>query len=164
MRQKRKHLTYKAFYIGLTVALALGVGVKAFAGPDRVSILGNSKHIGFRYDKYNETNPGVFLTWDDAIAPNVDFSVGAYQNSYARLSVMASASWLPIEVGPIQAGVFAGVAHYPVNGRDQPFHIGDWVPMAGVQVIAGNFFIQAMPASTNLKRSIIAAGITFEVK
>lgn len=163
MRQNRKHISYKAFYVGLTVALVIGAGVKAFAGPDRVSILSNSKHIGFR-SEFNETNPGVFLTWDDAIAPNVDLSLGAYQNSYSRLSIMATASWLPIEIGPIQAGVFAGTAHYPVNGRNQPIHVGDWIPMAGVQVICGNFFIQAMPASVDLKRAIVAAGITFEVK
>ena len=164
MRQRRKDIGYRSFFVAFTIALVVLATCKATAGPDRVSILTNSDHIGFRYQGFNEQNPGVFLTWDDAIAPNVDFSVGAYQNSYARLSVMATASWLPIEVGPVKAGIFAGVAHYPINGRNQPLHVGDWIPMAGVQVIAGNFFIQAMPASTDLKRSIIAAGITFEVK
>ena len=160
MRQRR----YRWFFVAFTLALLVLATCKANAGPDRVSILTNSDHVGFKYQGFNETNPGVFLTWDNAIAPNVDLSIGGYLNSYAKPSVMVAATWLPLEVGQCSAGVFAGVVHYPENGRYEPTHIaGDVIGMGGLQLICGPLFVQAIPASTDFSRAIVAVGITMEI-
>jgi hypothetical protein len=165
MRQRRKDLAYRWFFVAFTLALVVLATCKANAGPDRVSILTNSNHIGFRYQGFNETNPGLFLTWDNAIAPNVDLSVGGYLNSYAKPSMMIAATWLPIEVGQCEAGVFAGVVHYPGNGRYEPTSIAgsDVIGMGGGQVICGPVFMQVIPAATDLSRAIVAVGITMEI-
>lgn len=168
MRQNRKDINhwYFLFFIALTIVLVLLATCKAVAGPDRVSILTNSDHIGFRYQGFNEQNLGLFLTWDDAIAPEVDLSVGAYLNSYTKPSVMVAATWLPIEVGQCSAGVFGGLVHYPGNGRYEPTSIGgsDVIGMGGVQVICGPVFVQVIPASTDFSRGIVAVGITMEIE
>lgn len=166
MRQRRKDINhwYFLFFVAFTLALVVLATCKANAGPDRVSILTNSDHVGFKYQGFNETNPGVFLTWDNAIAPNVDLSIGGYLNSYAKPSVMVAATWLPLEVGQCSAGVFAGVVHYPGNGRHEPTHIaGDVIGMGGLQLICGPLFVQAIPASTDFSRAIVAVGITMEI-
>jgi hypothetical protein len=154
------------FFVLFTLVLVVLATYKAYAGPDRVSILTNSDHIGFKYQGFNETNPGVFLTWDNAIAPNVDLSVGAYLNSYAKPSVMVAATWLPIEVGQCEAGIFGGLVHYPGNGRYEPTSIAgsDVIGMGGVQVICGPVFVQAIPAATDFSRAIVAVGITMEIE
>ena len=166
MRHRRKDINhwYFLFFVAFTIALVVMATCKATAGPDRVSILTNSDHIGFRYQGFNEQNPGVFLTWDDAIAPNVDLSIGGYLNSFAKPSVMVAATWLPIEVGQCEAGIFGGLVHYPGNGRYEPTRIvGDVIGMGGVQVICGPVFVQAIPASTDFSRAIVAVGITMEI-
>lgn len=168
MRQNRKDIKhwYFVLFVALTIMLVVLATCKAIAGPDRVSILTNSDHIGFRYQGFNEQNPGVFLTWDDAIAPTVDLSIGGYLNSYANVSVMVAATWLPLEVGQCEAGLFAGAVHYPGNGRYEPTSIGgsDVIAMGGVQVICGPIFVQAIPASTDFSRAIVAVGITMEIE
>lgn len=167
MRQRRKDLNhwYFVFFVAFTLMLLVLATFKASAGPDRVSILTNSDHLGFKRE-YHEQNLGVFLTWDNAIAPNVDLSIGGYLNSFAKPSVMVAATWLPLEVGQCSAGLFAGAVHYPGNGRYEPTSIAgsDVIGMGGVQVICGPVFVQAIPASTDFSRAIVAVGITMEIK
>lgn len=164
MRQRRKDIAYRWFFVAFTLVLVVLATCKAYAGPDRVSILTNSDHVGFKRE-YHEQNLGVFLTWDNAIAPNVDLSIGGYMNSFAKPSVMVAATWLPIEVGQCEAGLFAGAVHYPGNGRYEPTRIvGDVIGMGGLQVICGPIFVQAIPASTDFSRAIVAVGITMEIE
>ena len=168
MRQNRKDINhwYFVFFVAFTLALVVLATCKAYAGPDRVSILTNSDHIGFKYQGFNEQNLGLFLTWDNAIAPKVDLSVGGYLNSYAKPSLMVAATWLPIEVGQCEAGIFGGVVHYPITGRHEPTSIAgsDVIGMGGVQVICGPIFVQAIPAATDFSRAIVAFGITMEIE
>lgn len=79
------------------IALCLLLPNIAAAGPDRVSVLLGSAHIGaapsIRDGRgYNQINPGLFLTWE---TDHVDWTIGAYLNSFERGSVSATAG-LPI--------------------------------------------------------------------
>ena len=58
---------------------------------DRVSFLFGSRHVDMSTD-FNETNPGVFLTWENAVGP-LDVSAGVYLNSYENTTVILTASW-----------------------------------------------------------------------
>lgn len=163
--QEGKAVTGVVRLICASLAAVIHLTVDAHAGPDRVSILTQSEHIGFRFDGFNEKNLGVILTWENALGRDLDVNLGAYKNSYARGSVMASVSWTPIDVGQCEFGAFAGVVNYPIEGRHQPVSIGgtDLIAMAGLQARCGNFFINAMPASPDMSRGIVAAGITMEI-
>lgn len=129
------------------------------ADPDRVSILLGSHHVGADFD-FNEVNPGVFLTWE---GENVDWSFGAYENSYSHTSVAATAYLPLIEWDGGEAGPFAGLALYPETGRYQQAHIGDVIPIGGLQVRHGNAFVQVIPAFGNGADVIVGLGVTFDL-
>lgn len=63
--------------------------------PDRVSIPTASFHYGDwgdeNSDDFNETNPGLILTWEER-ALGLNYSLGAYRDSYSDTTVYASAS------------------------------------------------------------------------
>lgn len=129
------------------------------AAQDRVSILLGSRHIGA--SGYHETNPGVFLTWEDR--GGLDLSMGLYSNSYGRRS-MAAVAALPVarwDGGALS--LFVGLAHYPQDGRRSRVAVGDVVPLAGVQVRHGPFFAQAIPMDGRPVKALIAFGLTFPV-
>ena len=142
------------------LALILCAG-PAFADPDRVSILLGSQHLGG--DGFNEINPGAFLTWEDR-ALGLDYSVGAYLNSYDRISVAATVDLALAEWDRGRLSVFAGVAHYPRNGRNFKVHAGDFVPIGGVQVRQGNVFMQILPSDGLSVDATVAFGVTFSIK
>lgn len=143
----------------LLILLAFGFAAPGAlsAEPDRVSILLGSKHIGAQV-AFEETNPGLFLTWE---GDRVDFSLGAYHNSYGRTSV--AAMWgLPVLSGDRgEVSLIAGVAYYPENGRTFKLHAGDFVPMVGVQARYGNLFLQAYPGDGAYMDGLVAMGVTF---
>ena len=63
---------------------------------------------------YNERNPGVALRAD--LATSWSVQGGIYRNSYDRDSGYVVVDWTPLPVGPLRAGLFAGVTHnYPIN-------------------------------------------------
>ena len=126
------------------------------ADPDRVSILLGSAHPGANVT-YEQTNPGIFLTWEDRTL-GLDYSVGAYRNSYGRASVAATAALPVIERGEFQAAVFGGLAFYPSNGDDFAVHAGDLVPIAGLQARLGHGFVQVMPGDG---MAVVTFGLTF---
>ncbi|MDN5789225.1 hypothetical protein [Pseudorhodobacter sp.] len=133
----------------------------AHADPDRLSILLSSRHVAATVP-FKQANPGLFLTWENRAA-GLDYSLGAYRNSYGRLSVAAIAA-LPIwKRDQTQISLFAGVAHYPVDGRDYAVHAGDFVPLAGVQFRHRNIFAQVMPGDGNFTSGIISFGLTFKL-
>ena len=83
------------------------------AGPDRFSILLGSKHIGGT--GFNEVNPGFFATWERGRS---SLSVGAFMNSYERVSIAAT-SYRPLKLwSEGDFGIFGGLALYPENGRN----------------------------------------------
>jgi hypothetical protein len=129
--------------------------------PDRVSILAGSRHIGAA-GMFNETNPGVMLTWSDVIG-SADLTVGAYHNSYSDTSTIATMSLPVINWDGGELSVFGGFAHYPDQGDNIAIGIGDVIPMGGFQINHGNLFAQVIPMNGKPVDAIVSFGFTFEV-
>lgn len=149
--------------IALAALLGLGISIAnvapaeagpAKSGPDRVSILMGSKHVGAKRD-FNERNPGLFLTWEDR--GGLDYSLGIYHNSFSNTSVAALAAKPVYVKDDLHVSLFGGVAHYPGDTQKLRNHIGNVIPLGGVQVRYKNMFVQAMPTKT---MTIFAAGVT----
>ena len=139
-------------------ALLFAFATPAAADPDRLSILLGSAHPGA--DRaFEQVNPGVFMTWEDR-ALGMDYSVGAYRNSFGRASVAATVALPVIEQGRFQLALFGGLALYPGNGADFAIHAGDVVPIAGLQARLGNGFVQVMPGDG---MAVVAFGLTFPI-
>ena len=147
-------------------ALCLALApLAAQAGPDRVSFLLGSRHIDAA-SEFNEVNPGVFLTWEDAVwEGRLDASVGAFHNSYERVSLAATLAWPVWEPAPwAEVALFGGVAYYPEDGRRFAVHAGDLVPLGGVQWRAGNVFGQVIPLDGVEADAILTVGVTFALE
>lgn len=145
----------------LAAALCLLPSIaSAFDAPDRVSVLMGSYHVDAKLD-FNQTNPGIFLTWEKG---RIDYSIGVYDNSFNKTSVAVTAAIPVIRKGDFEASVFAGLALYPEDGRMFAFHIGDVVPIGGLQVRYKNAFVQVIPSDGVMVDAIIAGGITFRLK
>jgi hypothetical protein len=138
------------------IALLASLATPAAAEPDRVSILLGSAHPGAARS-FEQVNPGVFLTWKDR-AFGLDYSVGAYRNSFGRASIAATAALPVIDRGQFQLALFGGLAVYPGNGADFAIHAGDVVPIAGVQARVGHGFVQVIPGDD---MAVVAFGLTF---
>ena len=142
----------------IALATTLAAGNLAAAGPDRLSILLGSEHLGSN-GQFNGQNPGLFLSWDGD--NETSLTIGAYKNSYSRTSWSITGHWRPLDLGQAQAGIFAGVAHYPGDGRRFAAHLGgDWVPIGGLEILAGNLFFQFIPGDGKHVAGILATGIT----
>ena len=142
-----------------TLILATVLPTAALAGPDRLSVLLGSKHIGATRD-FQEFNPGVFLTWEQK---TFDYSIGTFYNSYADVSVMAAIGY-NIEVAPeFEIGAFAGLAYYPGDGDQFSVSLGDVVPLGGLQARYHNAFVQLIPADGATVDSVLTFGLTFKL-
>lgn len=138
----------------LTVAVAL-MTTPALAAPDRVSILLGSNHVGAT-DRFEEVNPGIFLTWDW-------LTVGAYRNSYGKASVAVTGALPLIKWKTGELSAFAGVALYPGDGRRFAVHAGDVVPVGGLQLRQGNMFMQVIPSDGKAVDAVVSFGMTFDL-
>ncbi|SFP86543.1 hypothetical protein [Tranquillimonas alkanivorans] len=140
------------------IGLAASAAAADFA-PDRLSLLLGSKHVNAGME-FQEVNPGVFLTWEDRTALDLEFTVGAYQNSYSKAStaLVVGQNWSLAE--ELEVGLFGGLAHYPEDGRTFGVHAGDVVPMGGVQGRYKNMFIQVMPSDGKMADAIVSFGLT----
>ena len=123
---------------------------------DRVSVLVGSAHIGG--SGYDGRNPGLFISWD---REGLEWSLGAFRNSYGRGSVAATVGLPVIRWSRGQATLFAGVAWYPKDGRRFRAHLGDVVPIGGLQLRHENWFVQIMPSDGRPVRAILSTGVTF---
>lgn len=141
------------------IAVAVLFASPSAAGPDRYSILMGSRHIGA--SGYEEINPGVFATWE---RDPLHWSIGAYRNSYGRGSIAATAFLPVVKWANGDAGLFAGAALYPIDGRTVAIHFGDIVPIGGFQARHGNAFIQIMPSDGKPVDAIVSVGFTFSAK
>lgn len=140
------------------LALILAVlAAPAAADPDRVTLLLGSHHVAARVP-FEEVNPGLILTWD---RDPLDWSVGAWRNSYGRLSVAGLAE-LPLVEGEVSIGLVGGLALYPQDGRHFAAHLGDWVPLAGLHLRADRLSILIMPSDGKATAAVIAVGLTFD--
>lgn len=144
----------------MITAMLCALALPAHADPDRLSLLLGSAHLGG--DGFDGRNPGVFLTWEDR-ALGLDYSIGAYRNSYGRASIAATAALPVAEWADGSLSLFAGVALYPRDGRRFRAHVGDVVPMGGVQIRHRNLFLQIMPSDGAAADAVIAGGITWEI-
>lgn len=133
----------------------------AHAGPDRVSILVASQHLGASVS-FEQVNPGVFVTWEDR-ALGLDYTVGAYRNSYGRGSVAATAALPVLSWSTGEVSLFGGVALYPGDGRSFSASIGDFVPVGGLQLRQGNVFGQIMPGDGRIADAVVSLGFTFNI-
>ena len=147
--------------ICLAAALILALAAPAQAGPDRLSILLGSSHVGGA--GFDGRNPGVFLTWEDR-GPGLDLSVGTYRNSYGRGSLAATVALPVARWRDGEVSIFAGAALYPQDGRRFRAHLGDLVPIGGVQVRHGAAFLQIMPSDGGAVDAVIAMGLTFSLE
>lgn len=138
----------------LILALAV-MTTSVSADPDRISILLGSKHLGG--EGFNESNLGVFLTWEK---PRVAYSTGVFHNSFGRPSIAATVDVPVIRWDGGQASLFGGVAYYPEDGRNFRYHVGDLVPIGGVQVRHGNAFAQIIPSDGRAVDAIVSFGFT----
>ena len=127
------------------------------ADPDRVSILLGARHIGGA--GLEEFNPGVFVTWER----RVDWSVGVYRNSYGNGSIAATVAAPVARWRGGEAAIFGGVAWYPGTGRHEVAHVGDVVPIGGLQVRHGNAFAQFIPLDGKPVAAVVSFGLTFRL-
>lgn len=139
------------------IAFLMIMAGPAMSGPDRVAIHLGSHHAGASAE-FEEVNPGVFLSWD---RPNdITLSIGAFRNSYGRGSVAATAAKTFYRGKNTAASVFAGLAHYPGNGNDIRHAIGDFVPLAGLQLHYRRMFVNVMPGDGDTVDAIFSFGVT----
>ena len=109
---------------------------------------------------FDETNPGVFLTWEEANGSALNVTVGVFENSYSRTATTVLASYPFMERGALELSVFGGVAHYPEDGRNFRVSIGDVVPIAGLQVQVGPTFVQVLPGDGDQADAVFSFGVT----
>lgn len=129
----------------------------AAADPDRATLLLGSHHVAAAVP-FEAVNPGVILTWD---RDPLDWSIGAWRNSYGRLSAAVLAE-LPLVEGDLSVGLVGGLALYPQDGRHFAAHLGDVVPLAGLHIQADALSILIMPSDGKATDGVIAVGITFD--
>lgn len=136
--------------------------VPVTAEPDRASFLLGSAHPGATRG-FEEFNPGVFLSWEDR-GLHLDYSVGAFRNSYGKVAVAAFAG-LPLARWPDgQLSLIGGIAHYPGNGRNFSVHAGDFIPLVGLQVRHKSAFVQVLPKGDLAAVGVISFGATFDLE
>lgn len=140
----------------LAPILAL-LAAPAAADPDRVTLLLGAHHVAARLP-FEEVNPGVILTWD---RDPLDWSFGAWRNSFGQPTVAALAEW-PLITGDLTVGLVGGLALYPGDGRHFAVHGGDWVPLAGLHLRADRLSILIMPSDGKATAAVIAVGLTFD--
>lgn len=141
--------------LGLVLAPVSGSAIE----PDRLSFTFGSMHLNAT-SEFNEFNPGVFLTWEN----ERKYHLGAYWNSYEKVSVAALVGWPIIGDENWTFDIIAGGAYYPGDGRDFPVSLGDFVPLAGVQLRTGRFFAQVFPGDGDIVDAIISFGVTIPIE
>ena len=139
-------------------AVLLAFATPAIADPDRVSVLIGSRHIGA--SGFTEQNPGLFLTWERSL----HWSVGVYRNSYDRRSVAVFAARPVAAWRGGELSLFAGLAHYPQDGRRSRVALGDTLPMAGVQIRQGLVYAQIIPMDGKPVDALVSFGLTVPLK
>ncbi|GAB5438461.1 hypothetical protein [Falsiruegeria mediterranea] len=145
----------------LAVTLLAGGATAADAGPDQVSILLGSHHVGATRN-FEEFNPGVILTWKEVLWQNrLDVGVGVFRNSYGDASVVATTAFPLVRNQNWGLDLFAALATYPGEGDQFTYSIGDVVPIAGLQARYGNVFVQAIPSGGSSVDATLTYGLTF---
>ena len=129
------------------------------AGPDRLSLLAVARHVDPKSD-FERVVPGVFLTWEGIAGGPLDLSAGLYRNSYARRSVALALAWPVWRRDEAQVDLFLGAALYPEDGRRFAVHLGDVVPIGGVQLRWRSLFAQVIPSDGVETDAIVTLGVS----
>tara|TARA_R110002094_G_scaffold160396_2_gene145780 strand:- start:46 stop:486 length:441 start_codon:yes stop_codon:yes gene_type:complete len=140
----------------LIILLLLPLRAQA-EGPDRVSILLGSRHYGA--DGFQEVNPGLFLTWER----DMDISIGVFRNSYNKAAIAATVAVPVVEWDQGNISLFAGAAYYPEDGRLQKIHLGDVIPIGGIQARHKDIFFQLTPLDGDPVKGLLAFGVTWAI-
>ncbi|WP_133057635.1 hypothetical protein [Falsiruegeria litorea] len=136
----------------------------ADAGPDQISILLGSHHIGATRD-FEEFNPGVIVTWKELLWNNrLDVGVGVFRNSYGDASAVVTTAFPLVRNKNWGLDVFAALATYPGEGDQFSHSIGDVVPIAGLQARYRNVFVQAIPSGGSSVDATLTYGLTFALE
>lgn len=127
------------------------------AGPDKIYVLLGSNHLNMQpgYQPFIETNPGLLALYEQ---DSFDLVLGAYQNSFGKISASVAAQKTLIKGKYTQLSAFAGVAIYPGNGENFAIHAGDLVPMIGLTVEVGPAFATILPGDGTSHAAVIAYG------
>lgn len=139
-----------------SAAALIGVAAPGLVHAQELVLHGISAHgSNHRPDlgtRYNERNVGIGMRVQ--LGPAFDAQAGAYRNSYDRTSAYIVGTWLPLNLGSLHAGAFAGVTnHYPM--RD-----GRVVPVGGLSMrVQGETYsatLRAVPAVAGKTTGVIA--------
>ena len=128
------------------LVLALLSSVEIALAQDRGHVLLSSYHAMPLRDEfdYQETNPGLVLTWN-AAWQNYDVSVGAFHNSFDATSALVGLSKPLGATGAIDWRAVAALATYDVEDPIfQPIG-GGLVLIPAVQAEIGRTFVQITP-------------------
>lgn len=140
--------------------------------PDRVYLTFGSKHLNidptnFGIASWNETNPGVIFTWEDRGRLGLNYSLGAFQNSFADRSLFASTgkTWAIGETD-LRLGFVVGLADYRQNARLIATQLGTsgWIVTGGAQIEYRNLFLQLQPAGRQVGGgygAVLVTGVSF---
>ena len=139
----------------LAATFYLGLAAPAFSTtPTSLGLHFGSHHVA-PGQRFEETNPGLFLNWERRLS----WSLGLYRNSYGDLS-WAAVVGLPIyTAGAFQAEVFGGWAHYPEEGRKFRTGVGDMIPIGGLRLRYRQIFVNLLPSDGTVTDGIISFGI-----
>lgn len=143
-----------------TAALCAALATPAAADfrPDRWYAMIGSNHVNTRpgYQPFNETNPGLFALWQ---GQRLDTIAGIYRNSFGRTSVSLAAQKTLIGGEHAALSVFAGAALYPGNGENFALHLGDVVPVIGINLQAGPALITVLPGDGKSHDAVVALSL-----
>lgn len=144
----------------LIAALATLAGPALADGPNRLSVLLGSRHLDATED-FQEVNPGMFA---DRVRPDgTSLSVGIYRNSYNRASIAGTAGVRLLNHGDTRLDMFAGLAHYPGDGRKSRFSVGDVIPLVGLRLQHRSAFVLAMPGDGQATNAVIGFGFSVDL-
>ena len=128
---------------------ALAFCLLAACSADRAHVLVGSHHVNAP-GMYEETNPGLMLTWEG----ETDITAGGFRNSYGDWVPAALASREIAAAGPVSLHPFIGVAGY----RHRP------MPLIGAEVRAGNVFAQAIISDGKPEPLVLTFGLTIPLE
>lgn len=135
----------------MTITLAL-LTTNTFAGELSLQLHGLSWHAEPRSNyarttkPWNETNAGLGLRY--TFSQQWSVQAGAYNNSTEKQTVYALATLTPLQMGPVRAGLFAGVA----TGYTVPV-------LGGAAVELGPVTVRVVPKVRNATPLVVAVEV-----
>ncbi len=154
----------------MALAVAFGTGARAYdLIPDRATMPLATNHVNSAArDRLNETNPGLALTWDTALA---DVTVGVVRNSFSDPAPFLTLSRDLWRGDTCSAAAFIGTAHYPSLRNRTSYDVDGWIPLGGLHLECGYGFVQIMPGSSIMEKApgkdhadaILVFGLAFDL-